>query len=75
MTQRQLHNQSPPQHEWRLTRTGNLEHTAQLTGSSTGWRVSVGLSLFQAPGLVSVSSRQLVWSGIRLFFTVWLVGE
>ena len=55
-------------------KAGNLEHTAQPAGSSTGWRVSfpgasVGLSLFQAAqaglcffqaaGLVSESSLQL----------------
>lgn len=54
MTQRQLHHQ-----------TGNLEHTTQPTGSSTGWRVSfpidsVGLSLLQASQLLSTFSYQLI---------------
>jgi hypothetical protein len=45
----------------------NLKHTAQHTGSSTGWSVffscgSVGLSLFYAGQLVSVSLSLLGWS-------------
>lgn len=43
-----------------------LEHTAQPTGCSTGWKVllpsdSVALILFQEDQLLSASSRQLVW--------------
>ena len=40
------------------------EHTAQPAGSSTGRRVlpSVDLDLSQVSGLVSASSRKLVWS-------------
>lgn len=45
----------------------SLEHTAQSTGCSTGWRVpfpcaSVGLNVWQAARLVSASFRHLVWS-------------
>jgi hypothetical protein len=49
-------------------KAGNLlEHTAQPAGSSTSWNVffpsdSVDLHLFQSAWLISVSSRQLVWS-------------
>lgn len=37
--QRQLYHQSPPQHACQLTKAGNMECTAQLTGSSASWRV------------------------------------
>ena len=63
MTQIQLHTKT---HSimgdiWRNLR--HLEHTAQPTGSSTGWRVSfqgtsVGRNIFQASQLVYVSLRQ-----------------
>lgn len=48
-------------------KAGNLEHTAQPSGSSKGWTVSfpnafVVLNFFQAAQLDFVSSRQLVCS-------------
>jgi hypothetical protein len=62
MTQR-----GPLQHKWQLVKSGNLEHTAQTTGSSTDWRVSsqgasVNLKLFQVAVMVSASSQQLLCS-------------
>ena len=50
-----------------------LEHTAQPTGSSAGWRVfflvaSIGRNLYQSAWLVSSSSR----SGLWVFFTLGL---
>jgi hypothetical protein len=62
MTQRQLHHQRPPQHEWQVTEAGNLEPSVEPAGSSAGWQVAfscdlVGLNLFQEAGLVSESSR------------------
>lgn len=36
MTPGQLYPQRPPQQAWQITKTGNLEHSTQLTGSSTG---------------------------------------
>lgn len=52
-------------------KAANLEHFALLVGILTGWRVSIlgakiGLNLFQAAQLLSVSSRQLgcSWSSL-----------
>lgn len=36
MTQKQLHQQSTLQHEFQLIKAGDLNHTAQPTGSSVG---------------------------------------
>lgn len=41
-----------------ITEAGNLAHTTQLTGSSTGWRECESLP-FPVPQLVYTSSRQL----------------
>lgn len=62
MTQRQLHQQTPPPHGRQFTKSGNLENTAQPVGSSTCWKVSfpdgsVGPNLFQAALLFSVSPK------------------
>lgn len=64
MTQRQLHQQSPPQRGWTAHKAGYLKHTAQPAGSSPAWRVSfagdsVDLSLFQVSQLISASFRLL----------------
>lgn len=37
----QLHDQSPIQHEWQVTKTEKFANTAHSTDSWTGWRVSL----------------------------------
>ena len=56
---------------------GNLKHTAQPAGSSTGWRMSfpgasVDLKINQASCLVSASSRKLGWSQRLPCSSAWL---
>lgn len=67
MAQEHLHHQNPLQHWEQLTNVGNLEHSAQLSDSSTSPQEmvsfpgdSVDLNLFLAAGLVSG------------FFVTWL---
>jgi hypothetical protein len=87
MTQRQLHHRSPAPARMTAHKAGNLEHTAQPAGHSTGWRVALpGPLLVSASSkvaqLVSASSRQLVWSqslgslsplkvSVQLSFCLW----
>lgn len=69
MTQRRLHHQGPPQHEWQFTKAENLEHSlqaAQQTGEcphqvtlikiSSGFRVFIAAQLL----LLSLAGRDLV---------------
>lgn len=67
MTQRQLHHKGPLWCGWQLIIAVNLEHIAQLEGSTINWTESLFgsssvLSLFQSGRLSSASSRWLRWS-------------
>lgn len=86
MSQRQLHHQSSPQHEWQFTKHGDQEHMAlhrciKHTGKSTGWKVpfpsiSAVFNLFREAWFISTSSRQLLctvyWVESLLFSLAYL---
>lgn len=62
----------PPQYGWQLTENGNLEYVVQPAVSLTSWSLSfpgstVGLSLFQAPWLVSLPLGSS--AGLRVSFS------